>query len=307
MGLWTELLSNGSPPYAMYRALNACRQLAASKQPSGVRPLECRETWMRLVAGCNNDQSRGQATIACGNAQLCAGLRSGIEGNLHAVRGVWPQSAGWTHDGDISGNDSDDESEEEEAYKTQPVHATDSVAAEDPLVDAGADEDETYSRYEPGTGYGAALYYVLTYVVMAAGAFGMVILLSRRGFEAEYLSDFKGLNTRSPWFALMMMFFMFGMAGVPPWVGFFAKLNVINAVLEAGFAGLAILMVLASVVGAYYYLRVVWYMYFDAAEDKSVFQADLDMRLVLSLNGVAVLLLGIMPGWLLKLCFEVLG
>ena len=158
-----------------------------------------------------------------------------------------------------------------------------------------------------GTGYGAALYYVLTYVVMAAGAFGMVILLSRRGFEAEYLSDFKGLNARSPWFALMMMFFMFGMAGVPPWVGFFAKLNVINAVLEAGFAGLAILMVLASVVGGYYYLRVVWYMYFEAAEDKSVFQANLDTRLVLSLNGVAVLLLGIMPGWLLKLCFEVLG
>ena len=158
-----------------------------------------------------------------------------------------------------------------------------------------------------GAGYAAALFYALTYVIMAAGAFGMVILLSRRGFEAEQLADFKGLNARSPWFALMMLFFMFGMAGVPPWVGFFAKLNVINAVLEAGFAELAVIMVLASVVGAYYYLRVVWYMYFDSPTDRSVFQADMDTRAVLSINGVAVLALGIVPGWLLALCIAVLG
>ena len=156
-------------------------------------------------------------------------------------------------------------------------------------------------------GYAAALFYTLTYVVMAAGAFGMVILLSRRGFEAEHLGDFKGLNARSPWFALMMLFFMFGMAGVPPWVGFIAKLNVISAVLDAGFPGLAVLLVLASVVGAYYYLRVIWYMYFDAAEDKSVFQAELDTRLVLSLNGVAVLVLGVLPGWLMALCISVIA
>ena len=156
-------------------------------------------------------------------------------------------------------------------------------------------------------GYAAALFYTLTYVVMAAGAFGMVILLSRRGFEAEHLGDFKGLNARSPWFALMMLFFMFGMAGVPPWVGFIAKLNVISAVLGAGFPGLAVLLVLASVVGAYYYLRVIWYMYFDAAEDKSVFQAELDTRLVLSLNGVAVLVLGVLPGWLMALCISVIA
>jgi len=158
-----------------------------------------------------------------------------------------------------------------------------------------------------GEGYAAALFYSLTYVVMAAGAFGMIILLSRQGFEAESLADFKGLNSRSPWFALMMLFFMFGMAGVPPWVGFFAKLTVINAVLEAGFTGIAVLMVLASVIGAYYYLRVVWYMYFEEPEDKSVFQADLDMRAVLSLNGLAVLALGVVPGWLLGLCAAVLG
>ena len=156
-------------------------------------------------------------------------------------------------------------------------------------------------------GYAAALFYTLTYVIMAAGAFGMVILLSRRGFEAEHLGDFKGLNARSPWFALMMLFFMFGLAGVPPWVGFIAKLSVISAVLDAGFPGLAVLLVLASVVGAYYYLRVIWIMYFDAAEDQSVFQSEPDTRLVLSMNGVAVLVLGIVPGWLMALCISVIA
>ena len=155
-------------------------------------------------------------------------------------------------------------------------------------------------------GYAAALFYTLTYVVSAAGAFGMIILLSRRGYEAENLSDFKGLNARSPWFALMMMFFMFSMAGIPPFIGFFGKLNAINAVLTSGYTGLAIVMVLASVVGAYYYLRVIWYMYFEDAVDKAVLQASVDTRLVLSLNGLAVLGLGILPGWLWTLCLQVL-
>ena len=156
-------------------------------------------------------------------------------------------------------------------------------------------------------GNAVALFYTLTYVVAAAGAFGMIILLSRRGYDAENLSDFKGLNARSPWFALMMMFLMFSMAGVPPFVGFFAKLNVISAVVDSGFTGLAVLMVLASVVGAYYYLRVIWYMYFEDAEDKAVLQASTDMRVVLSLNSVAVLALGIVPGWLLVRCIQILG
>ncbi len=155
------------------------------------------------------------------------------------------------------------------------------------------------------TGYAAALYYTLTYVVMAAGSFAMVILLSRKGYEAENISDFKGLNARSPWFAVMMLFFMFGLAGVPPWVGFFAKLYSINAVLDAGYPALAILMVLASVVGAFYYLRVVWYMYFDQPQDRSVLQSNFETRFALSVNGLAVLALGILPGWLLKLCFDV--
>jgi NADH-quinone oxidoreductase subunit N len=156
-------------------------------------------------------------------------------------------------------------------------------------------------------GNAAALFYTLTYVLIAAGAFGIIILLSRQGFEAENLSDFKGLNARSPWFAFMMLFFMFGLAGVPPWVGFFAKINVINAVLEAGYPGLAVLMVLAAVVGAFYYIRVVWYMYFEAAEDRAILQANVDTRFILSLNGLAVLAIGLMPGWLLSLCLRVLG
>jgi len=154
-------------------------------------------------------------------------------------------------------------------------------------------------------GNAAALFYTLTYIVAAAGAFGIVILLSRRGFDAENISDFKGLNARSPWFALMMMFLMFSMAGVPPFIGFFGKLNVIDAVLSSGYPGLAVLMVLASVVGAFYYLRVVWYMYFEQGEDQAALQASTDTRLVLSLNCVAVLALGVVPGWLWTLCTQI--
>jgi NADH-quinone oxidoreductase subunit N len=154
-------------------------------------------------------------------------------------------------------------------------------------------------------GYASALFYTLTYIVAAAGAFGIVILLSRRGFEAEHLGDFKGLNARSPWFALMMMFILFSLAGVPPFIGFFGKLNVIDATLSAGYPGLAVLIVLASVVGAYYYLRVIWYMYFEEPEDQAVLQANTDTRLLMSLNGVATLALGIVPGWLWALCTAV--
>ena len=156
-------------------------------------------------------------------------------------------------------------------------------------------------------GYAAGLFYALTYVVAAAGAFGIVILLSRRGYDAEHLSDFKGLNARSPWFALMMLFLMFSMAGVPPFVGFLSKLYVISAVLDVGATWLAVLMVIASVIGAYYYLRVIWYMYFEDGEDQAVLQARGDTRLVLSLNSVAVLALGVVPGWLLALCVDVLS
>lgn len=156
-------------------------------------------------------------------------------------------------------------------------------------------------------GNAAALFYTLTYVVATLGGFGVIILLSRRGYDVELLSDFKGLNQRSPWTAFMMMLIMLSLAGIPPLVGFFGKLNVIDAVLSSGYTGLAILMVLASVVGAYYYLRVIWYMYFEEAEDQAVLLASTDTRVVLSLNALAVLALGIVPGWLWALCVSVLS
>jgi len=156
-------------------------------------------------------------------------------------------------------------------------------------------------------GYEAALYYTITYVIMSVGGFGMIILLSRNGFEADSLEDFKGLNARSPWFAAVMLMLMFSMAGVPPFVGFWAKLAVIQAVLEIGSLWLAILAVALSVIGAYYYLRVVKLMYFDEPTDKATLQGGGGaMRFVLSLNGLAVLVLGLFPGLLLALCARVI-
>jgi len=153
-------------------------------------------------------------------------------------------------------------------------------------------------------GYEAALYYTITYVIMSVGGFGVVILLSRAGFEADSLEDFKGLNARSPWFAAVMLMIMFSMAGVPPFVGFWAKLAVIQAVLDIGSLWLAVLAVLFSVVGAYYYLRVVKLMYFDEPIDRAALQGSGAMRFVLSLNGLAVLVLGLFPGLLLALCAQ---
>jgi NADH-quinone oxidoreductase subunit N len=156
-------------------------------------------------------------------------------------------------------------------------------------------------------GYQAALYYTITYVIMSVGGFGMIILLSRRGFEADSLADFKGLNARSPWFAAVMLMLMFSMAGVPPFVGFWAKLAVIQAVLDVGYLWLAIVAVVLSVIGAYYYLRVVKLMYFDEPREIVALQGSGALKLVLSLNGLAVLLLGVFPGLLLALCARVLS
>ncbi|MDH3647437.1 MAG: NADH-quinone oxidoreductase subunit NuoN [Gammaproteobacteria bacterium] len=151
-------------------------------------------------------------------------------------------------------------------------------------------------------GFQAALFYTIVYVLMAAGAFGMIILLSRAGFEADELSDFKGLNQYSPWFALIMLLLMFSMAGVPPLIGFYAKLAVISAVINAGYIWLAIAAVVFSVIGAFYYLRVIKLMYFDAPEGTPSIDAALGMRVVLSANGLAMIALGVFPGALLALC-----
>ena len=156
-------------------------------------------------------------------------------------------------------------------------------------------------------GIRAAMFYTIAYVLMAAAAFGMIILLSRRGFEAEQIEDFKGLNARSPWFALVMLMIMFSLAGVPPFIGFYAKLVVLAAVLDVGLAWLAAVGVLFAVIGAYYYIRVVWYMYFADPTDRSPLSAAADMRIVLSANALGLLALGLFPGGLLDLCARVLG
>jgi NADH-quinone oxidoreductase subunit N len=156
-------------------------------------------------------------------------------------------------------------------------------------------------------GYEAALYYTLAYVIMSGAAFGMIILLSRRGFEAETLDDFSGLNARSPWFAAIMLIVMFSMAGVPPLLGFYAKFAVLSAVVEVGRTWLAVAGVLFSVIGAFYYLRIVKLMYFDAPTDASPLLARQDLRVVLSLNGLLVLALGIFPQALIALCVRALG
>jgi NADH-quinone oxidoreductase subunit N len=157
----------------------------------------------------------------------------------------------------------------------------------------------------PG-GYRAAMFYTLTYVIMTTGAFGVVLWMSRRGFEADALEDYKGLNRRNPWFAFVMLLVMFGLAGVPPTVGFWAKLQVIAAVLDAGLAWLAALAVLMSVIGAYYYLRIVKLMYFDEPTAREPVEAQMAVRVLLTLNGLAILVLGLYPGLLLQLCNRVL-
>jgi NADH-quinone oxidoreductase subunit N len=155
-------------------------------------------------------------------------------------------------------------------------------------------------------GYRAALYYTLTYVIMALGSFGMILLLARKGFESDQLDDFKGLAKKSPWFAAVMLMLMVSTAGVPPMVGFYAKIEVLAAILNVGFTWLAGAAVFFSVIGAYYYIRVIKLMYFDEPVDTTGIDASLTMRVVISLNGLAVLALGIVPGYLLDLCKQVL-
>ena len=151
-------------------------------------------------------------------------------------------------------------------------------------------------------GYSAAMFYTIAYAIMGLGGFGMIILLSRAGFEADNLEDFKGLNSRSPWYAFVMLILMFSMAGVPPALGFWAKLAVLESVINVGLVWVAIIAVVMSIVGAYYYLRVIKIMYFDKPTDTSPIEGTFDLRAILSVNGVAVLALGIFPGTLLAIC-----
>lgn len=153
------------------------------------------------------------------------------------------------------------------------------------------------------SGFAASMFYTLSYALMSLGGFGMIILLSRRGFEADKLDDYKGLNERSPWFALMMLILMFSMAGVPPFLGFWAKLSVLTEIVATGsLIWLAILSVVFSIIGAFYYLRIIKLMYFDQPEDTQPVGGDLDLRIAISTNSLAVLGLGLFPGGLMALC-----
>ena len=158
----------------------------------------------------------------------------------------------------------------------------------------------------PGSafGFGSSMYYVIVYGLMSVAAFGMVILLSTRGVEAENIEDFKGLNQRHPFYAAIMGLVMFSMAGVPPMVGFFAKLLVLKAVIDMGLIWLAALAVVFAVIGAFYYLRVIKYMYFDDAENEELIVAPVDFGAALTLNGIMILGLGIFSSSLIAICMN---
>ncbi len=151
-------------------------------------------------------------------------------------------------------------------------------------------------------GFSAAMFYMVTYVLTTLVSFGVVMLLSREGFEADLLDDFRGLNQRSPWWAFMMLLVMFSLAGIPPTVGFYAKFAVLEAAVNAGFVWLAVVAVLSSVIGAFYYLRIVKLMYFDDPVDRSPLVARNDTRWLLSANGLALLAFGILPQPLMGVC-----
>ena len=153
--------------------------------------------------------------------------------------------------------------------------------------------------------YGSAMFYVVTYVLTTLASFGIILLLSRKGFESEEIADFAGLNQRSPLYAAVMAVCLFSLAGIPPMVGFYAKLSVLQALISSGqtiHIVLAVFAVMMSLVGAFYYLRVVKLMYFDEPLHAGVIEAPMDIRVVLTINGALVLLLGLLPGSLMALC-----
>ena len=154
------------------------------------------------------------------------------------------------------------------------------------------------------TGYGAATFYILVYVLMSLAAFGVIILLNKKGFEAEEISDYKGLSKSSPWFALMMLVVMLSMAGVPPFIGFYSKFFILQQVISAGFVTVAIIAVVFAVISAYYYLQIIKSMYFNDAEQELTIAAPMDMKLVLSINATLILVVGLFPDFWMKLALS---
>ena len=155
--------------------------------------------------------------------------------------------------------------------------------------------------------YSSAMYYTITYVLTTHGTFGLIMLLARSGFEADELNDFKGLSKRSPWFAAVMSIFLFSLAGVPPMMGFAAKFSVLQSVLSTGAVWLTVVAVLFSLIGAFYYLRVVKVMWFDDPVDTNVIAVPLDMRAVLTINGIMIVVLGVFAGPLLSACAKAMA
>jgi NADH-quinone oxidoreductase subunit N len=153
-------------------------------------------------------------------------------------------------------------------------------------------------------GYAASMFYTLVYALTSLGGFGMIILLSRKGFEAEEIEDFKGLNDRSPWFAFILMIILISMIGVPGTAGFIAKLAVLQSIIGVDQIGLAVYAVILSVVGAYYYLRVIKVMYFDKPDEVVPLSTKTDVNIFLSANGLIILLLGIFPSLLMSICYS---
>jgi NADH-quinone oxidoreductase subunit N len=154
-------------------------------------------------------------------------------------------------------------------------------------------------------GYSSAMFYTITYAMMSLGGFGIIMLMARQGFEADNITDLTGLNQRSPWYAFIMMILMLSMAGVPPTVGFWAKLAVLTAVVDVDLVWMAIIAVFFSIIGIFYYLRIIKVMYFDDAVDTQPLECGRDMQITLSANGLAILALGIYPAALMSLCVSV--
>ena len=150
-------------------------------------------------------------------------------------------------------------------------------------------------------GYGSAVFYVLAYILMSLAAFGSIIALNRNGFEADQVSDFKGLSKHSPWFALIMLVVMLSMAGVPPFIGFYSKLFILQQVISEGYVILAVVAVIFAVISAYYYLQVIKTMYFDESDKEIIVSAPIDLKVVLSLNGILILIIGLMPSFWMNL------
>ncbi len=155
--------------------------------------------------------------------------------------------------------------------------------------------------------YSSAMYYTIVYVLATLCAFGVILMISRKGIEADRLDDLRGLNHRNPWYALIMLVCMFSFAGVPPLVGFFGKFAVFQAVVNAGLIWLAVVGIFFAVVGAFYYLRVVKFMYFDAPSDERKISVPLDMAIALGINGLLIIVLGILPGPLLDWCVNAIN